>query len=48
MNEPRNEERITFRTTAQMCRELTQLSDRQGVSVAEIIREVLRAYLARQ
>jgi predicted DNA-binding protein len=48
MKEQKNTERITFRLPEEMCQQLSQLADRRGASPAEMIREILRAYLIRQ
>lgn len=42
------EKQITVRVTEEMHDKLNDLSDRRGVSVAEIVRDVLHAYLIRQ
>lgn len=46
--ENQNDKRVSFRLTDEMRRQLDELSDRRGVSVAELIRNVLHAYLIRQ
>lgn len=43
----KNDQRLTFRLAADMCRQLTELSDRRGVSVGKLVRDILRAYLLR-
>lgn len=48
MKEDEKNERITFRVTEDMRRQLNQVSDRMEVTVAELIRDVLHAYLIRQ
>ena len=48
MDEINYDHKRTFRLTSEMDEKLQALSDRRGLPVAEIIREVLHAYLIRQ